>query len=53
MEVLAEEYLKNPEWSKEQLLELSLKTGLSEAQIYKWGWDQKKKYLPDGQVIMP
>lgn len=22
---------------------LSIKTGLTEAQVYKWGWDQKRK----------
>lgn len=29
----------NPHWSKETLLMLSIKTGLTEAQVYKWGWD--------------
>lgn len=33
----------NPHWSKETLLMLSIKTGLTEAQVYKWGWDQKRK----------
>ena len=40
---MAEEFDKDPEWTKERLYELSMKTGLSEAQIYKWGWDQRKK----------
>lgn len=43
MDMLVEEFALDPEWSKERLLELSMKTGLSEAQIYKWGWDQRKK----------
>lgn len=43
MQLLAEEFEKDPEWSKERLFELSQLTGLTEAQIYKWGWDQRKK----------
>ena len=48
MDLLAEEFVKNPDWSKERLLELSHITGLSEAQIYKWGWDQRRKTHTDG-----
>lgn len=48
------EFDRNPNWSKETLLEVSRKTGLSEAQVYKWGWDQKKKkYGPDFESMMP
>ena len=25
------------------LLDISMKTFLTEAQVYKWGWDQKRK----------
>ena len=47
------EFDKNPNWSKETLLEVSRKTGLSEAQVYKWGWDQKrKKYGPEIAAMM-
>jgi hypothetical protein len=32
---------------------VSKKTGLSEAQVYKWGWDQKrKKYGPEAAALM-
>jgi hypothetical protein len=34
---------ENPHWSKETLQSISKKTGLSEGQVYKWGWDQKRK----------
>jgi hypothetical protein len=34
-----QEFDKNPNWSKENLQEISIKSGLSEAQVYKWGWD--------------
>lgn len=51
MKLLQEEYEKNPAWSKVTMLEVAQKTGLSEAQVYKWGWDQKRKkygadYIP-------
>jgi hypothetical protein len=47
------EFDRNPNWSKETLLEVSKKTGLSEAQVYKWGWDQKrKKYGPEIAAMM-
>mmetsp|Transcript_32288 Transcript_32288/g.55845 ORF Transcript_32288/g.55845 Transcript_32288/m.55845 type:complete len:170 (-) Transcript_32288:578-1087(-) len=37
------EFDKHTDWTKELMTELALRTGLSEAQVYKWGWDQKKK----------
>lgn len=30
-------------WSKEKIVEMAAMTGLSESQVYKWCWDQKKK----------
>jgi len=33
------EFDKNPNWAKETVLKVSRRTGLSEAQVYKWGWD--------------
>lgn len=39
LKTLMREFDKNPNWSKETLLEISKKSGLSEAQVYKWGWD--------------
>ena len=34
--------------------EVAEKTGLSEAQVYKWGWDQKRKKLEgDEQLPVP
>lgn len=43
--MLIQEFQSNPEWSKDNMQEVSKKTGLSEAQVYKWGWDQKRKML--------
>jgi hypothetical protein len=41
---LKEEFEKHSEWTKELMTKLALKTGLSEAQVYKWGWDHKKRF---------
>jgi hypothetical protein len=35
----------NKEWTKEIILELSTKIGLSQNKIYKWFWDKKNKEL--------
>ena len=43
LEILSQEFALNSEWDKQQISRLIKKTGLTEAQIYKWGWDQKKK----------
>ncbi len=43
LQILIKEFQANPEWSKDNMQEVSEKTGLSEAQVYKWGWDQKRK----------
>lgn len=43
LEILFQEFQQYPDWDKEQISRLMKKTGLTEAQIYKWGWDQKKK----------
>lgn len=42
----------DPDWSKERLHELAKRTGLSEAQIYKWGWDQRRKVEGGSTSIM-
>ena len=30
-------------WTKEKIIRMSQITGLSQSQVYKWCWDQKKK----------
>ena len=30
-------------WSREKIIEIADKTGMSETQIYKWWWDQTRK----------
>jgi hypothetical protein len=49
MKVLEYEFARDADWTKERLFDLSKLTGLSEGQIYKWGWDQKKK-LATGEI---
>lgn len=51
MDLLADEFTRDPEWTKERLVDLSKLTGLSEAQIYKWGWDQRRKIIAEGGVV--
>jgi hypothetical protein len=43
LKILKAEYEKGSEWSKEKITRVSKITGLSESQVYKWCWDQKKK----------
>ena len=53
MELLEREFNKDQEWSKKRLAELHKLTGLSESQIYKWGWDQRKKLAEQEGVEIP
>jgi hypothetical protein len=41
--LLIREFELNPYWNKEKISGLAQGTGLSEAQVYKWNWDYKKK----------
>ena len=43
LEELINAFETDPHWTKEMLAEIASKTTLSEAQVYKWGWDQKRK----------
>eukprot|EP00826_Nyctotherus_ovalis_P058948 TRINITY_DN8155_c0_g1_i1.p1 TRINITY_DN8155_c0_g1~~TRINITY_DN8155_c0_g1_i1.p1 ORF type:complete len:201 (+),score=52.05 TRINITY_DN8155_c0_g1_i1:260-862(+) len=45
LKLLYNEYKKNPNWNKTTMAEMAQKTGLTEAQVYKWSWDQKRKKL--------
>jgi hypothetical protein len=50
LKILMREFERNQNWSKDTMLDVSKKTGLSEAQVYKWGWDQKRKKYGDDQM---
>lgn len=41
---LHDRFAKNPFWDKSEMKKLARQTGLKESQIYKWNWDQRKKY---------
>jgi len=43
LKVLKLELEKETFWDKEKITQVSRSTGLSESQVYKWFWDQKKK----------
>lgn len=45
IKVLKAELDVEPNWSKEKIVEMSELTGLSQSQVYKWWWDQKKKNM--------
>lgn len=45
LRTLQVEFDKTADWGKDLVSYLAHLTGLSEAQVYKWGWDQKKKQL--------
>lgn len=47
MRYLMQEFKKDPTWSKETYQRVARETGLSESQVYKWGWDQKNKKNED------
>ena len=32
-------------WSREKIIEISERSGMSETQIYKWWWDQTRKRM--------
>jgi hypothetical protein len=32
-------------WTKEKIMRMAQVTGLSQSQVYKWCWDQKKKQV--------
>ena len=40
---MANAFDSEPHWTKEMLYDIAVRTELTEAQVYKWGWDQKRK----------
>ncbi len=43
LKILKAEFNKCDNWNKEKIFHVAQITGLSESQVYKWCWDQKKK----------
>ena len=43
LKILKAEFNKCDNWNKEKITQVAQTTGLSESQVYKWCWDQKKK----------
>ena len=43
IQLLEVEFAHNPDWGKDDISRIACKAALTEAQVYKWGWDQKQK----------
>lgn len=43
IDVLIREFNKNKNWTRTTIDKIAKETGLKPTQVYKWGWDQKKK----------
>lgn len=43
LKILKAEFGKGDAWNKDKITHVAKITGLSESQVYKWCWDQKKK----------
>ena len=52
LEVLTIFYKENKNWTKNQIKEISEKTGLKENKIYKWLWDQKNKEIKTTKFVV-
>lgn len=53
LQVLFQEFQNSADWDKDIMAKISENTGLTEGQIYKWSWDQKKKFHYLERVKMP
>lgn len=53
--ILETAFRNNPHWEREDVERLAEVTKLSEAQVYKWNWDLKKKLqiLPKKVYVYP
>lgn len=49
LKILENEFLKNPDWTREFIRRISQRLQLRECQVYKWHWDQRKK---EGMAVM-
>lgn len=51
--ILIKFFKKNPRWDRYTVEKASKESGLSRAQVYKWGWDRKKKDFPEEGFMKP
>lgn len=49
LKILKDYFVGDQNWSKDKITKIAKITGLSESQVYKWCWDQKKKVEEDGE----
>ncbi len=45
IKILKQELDGEMNWTKEKIMKMAEVTGLSQSQVYKWCWDQKKKSI--------
>ena len=44
IDILKQEFLRNPKWTRRQMREMSTRLGgISVTKIYKWNWDRHKR----------
>ena len=50
--MLSQFFNEHKHWSKNQIKEISIKTGLKENKVYKWLWDQRNKEYKSTKFII-
>lgn len=53
LKILKSEFGKGDNWNKDKITSVAKMTGLSESQVYKWCWDQKKKVEEQENAFKP
>lgn len=51
LKILKVEFEKDSNWTKDHITRIANTTGLSESQVYKWCWDQKKRLMRSRRKI--
>ena len=50
--LLSQFFNEHKHWSKNQIKEISIRTGLKENKVYKWLWDQRNKEYKTTKFII-
>ena len=50
--LLSQFFNEHKHWSKNQIKEISIRTGLKENKVYKWLWDQRNKEYKNTKFII-
>lgn len=41
---LHNEYDRDPDWSKQKMIQIASRLNITVAKVYKWNWQQKKRF---------